>query len=124
MLLSVLPREEHISFEYHLAGAVAGVLAALLFHARDPLPPRKRYSWEDEEDTIEAVPDEEFELPRPREVPVLWQRADAPDTARVIESSVRAGARSIRGVRPCTEPSSARCANRAKLSQMNHGLPA
>ncbi len=85
MLLSVLPREEHISFEYHLAGAIAGVLAALLFHARDPLPPRKRYSWEDEEDTIEAVADEEFELPRPREVPVLWQRASEPDTARVIE---------------------------------------
>lgn len=77
MLLSVLPREEHISFEYHLAGAVAGVLAAILLFRRDPEPPRKRYSWEDEED--EPAPDDELELPRPGEVPVLWQRQ--PDTA-------------------------------------------
>jgi membrane associated rhomboid family serine protease len=74
MLLSVLPQDEHVSFEYHLAGAVAGVLAAILLHARDPLPARKRYSWEDED--LEAVAiDDELELPRAEEVPVIWHRA-------------------------------------------------
>ena len=56
MLLSVLPRDPHVSFEYHLAGALAGVLAAFLLHARDPLPPRKRYSWEDEPEGARAPP--------------------------------------------------------------------
>jgi membrane associated rhomboid family serine protease len=74
MLLSVLPREEHVSFEYHLAGAVAGILCAFFLHRRDPLPPRKRYSWEDEEDALVPAEDE-FSLPRPADVPVLWQRA-------------------------------------------------
>ena len=83
MLLSVLPNEEHVSFEYHLAGAIAGVLAALLLRTRDPLPPRKRYSWEDEVDSAEV--DEELELPRPEAVPVLWNRAVRDeDTGRVI----------------------------------------
>ena len=83
MLLTVLPREEHVSFEYHLAGAIAGVLAAFLFFRRDPAPPRKRYSWEDEED--EPTADEELELPRPSDVPVLWHRPQGnPDSGRVI----------------------------------------
>ncbi len=73
MLLSVLPQEQHVSFEYHLAGAVAGVLSALLFFRSDPAPPRKRYSWEDEGDD-ETPSEGELELPRPKEVPVLWQR--------------------------------------------------
>lgn len=73
MLLSVLPQEQHISFEYHLAGAVAGVAAAFLLHARDPLPATKRYSWEEE--PPEAAADEELELPRAQDVPVLWQRS-------------------------------------------------
>ena len=80
MLLTILPREAHVSFEYHLAGAVTGILAAFFLYQLDPAPPRKRYSWEDDE-AAEAVADEEFELPRPREVPVLWQRA-APDSER------------------------------------------
>lgn len=92
MLLSVLPREPHISFEYHLAGAVAGVLAACLLFRRDPAPPRKRYSWEDEEDRAEAG-DGELELPRPGHVPVLWHRPEAGDAAgpRVIRFVRRDG---------------------------------
>ena len=90
MLLSVLPRDPHVSFEYHLAGALAGVLAAFLLHARDPLPPRKRYSWEDDEDA--AADDGELEPPLAREVPVLWQRTDADrERARVIEFRRRDG---------------------------------
>ncbi|WP_300617283.1 rhomboid family intramembrane serine protease [Dokdonella sp.] len=74
MLMSVLPGERNVSFEYHLAGAVAGFVAALLLTTRDPLPPRKRYSWEDED---ESAVDDELELPRAQDVPVLWQRGSA-----------------------------------------------
>jgi membrane associated rhomboid family serine protease len=88
MLLSVLPREEGVSFEYHLAGAVAGALAALLWRRRDPLPPRRRYSWEIEEELArEAAARErsQFEPPRPEAVPVLWVRP-APDAEpRVLQ---------------------------------------
>lgn len=79
MLLTVLPREIGVSWQAHLGGAVAGVIAAYAFRLRDPLPPRKRYSWEDEEDA-ELVPlDDELEPPKPREVPVLWNRPDPRD---------------------------------------------
>jgi membrane associated rhomboid family serine protease len=81
MTLSVLPREENVSFEYHLAGAIAGVISAIAFWNLDPLPPRKRYSWEEEEEEEESTKfDYARELDRnelePRaaeNVPVLWQ---------------------------------------------------
>ncbi|WP_419480927.1 rhomboid family intramembrane serine protease [Dokdonella sp.] len=91
MLASILPQEERVSFEYHFAGAVAGVLAALLLHARDPLPPRKRYSWEEEAE--EPAAEDELELPHASEVPVLWQHGEsAPATGQVIAFRPRAAA--------------------------------
>jgi len=83
MLLSVLPREAGVSWEYHLAGAASGLVAALLLWRRDPAAPRKRYSWEDEEERA-AAPDQELELPAPREVPVLWQRPPARPGAVIL----------------------------------------
>jgi membrane associated rhomboid family serine protease len=83
MLLTVLPREPHVSFEYHLAGAVTGVLAAFLFFRSDPAPPRKRYTWEDEEEAAAAL-DDELEPPRPSEVPALWQGPTGGAKGRVI----------------------------------------
>lgn len=79
MTMTVLPREENISFEYHLAGAIAGVIAAIAFYKLDPLPPRKRYSWEDEEEAAEFDYRDELEPGRPRDVPVLW---DGPRSLR------------------------------------------
>lgn len=73
MVMTVLPREPDISFEYHLFGALTGLAAAFAFRRFDPEPPRKRYSWEDEEGAASA---EELEPPRPGYVPVLWQRPD------------------------------------------------
>lgn len=78
MLLTVLPHEPGVSWQSHMGGAMAGVIAALLFRLRDPLPPRRRYSWENEEDAPEAETqrldgrDDDLEPPSPREVPVLW----------------------------------------------------
>jgi membrane associated rhomboid family serine protease len=71
MLMTVLPREVEVSFEYHLAGAVAGVISAVLLFRLDPQAPRKRYSWEDEEEALAA--EDELEPPSPPDVPVLWQ---------------------------------------------------
>ncbi|WP_395643323.1 rhomboid family intramembrane serine protease [Rudaea sp.] len=75
MTLTVLPREENVSFEYHLAGAIAGVIAAIAFYRLDPLAPRKRYSWEIEDDSADEGGDglnDGLEPDRPRNVPVLW----------------------------------------------------
>jgi membrane associated rhomboid family serine protease len=79
MLMTVLPREPGVSWEYHLSGAVAGVVAAFLWRRADPQPPRQRYSWEDEEEALDPLDDgETLEPPRPGEVPVLWHRQDPP----------------------------------------------
>lgn len=76
MLLTVLPHEAGVSWQSHLGGALAGMLAAWLFRKLDPELPRKRYSWEDEEE-LEAANDE-LEPPAPQDVPVLWHRPDQP----------------------------------------------
>src|SRR5690606_37002196 len=75
MLLTVLPHEPGISWQSHMGGAIGGVLAGLLWPRLDPLPPRQRHSWEEDEDTAAAGSDaQELEPPPPSQVPVLWQR--------------------------------------------------
>ena len=87
MLLTVLPGDPDISWESHLFGAVSGVVAALIWRRLDPAPPRKRYSWDDEEDAmplesaLQAQERDSLEPPPPTQVPVLWHR-DAAGTAR------------------------------------------
>jgi len=82
MLLSILPQEPGISWEYHLSGAVFGVLAGLLWARRDAGPPAPRYSWEEEPEADEDI--DVLEPPRPDAVPVLWQRP-AEERGKVLE---------------------------------------
>ena len=49
MVWGVLPTLPEISFESHLSGAVIGIVLAFLLRHLDPEPPRKQYSWEQEE---------------------------------------------------------------------------
>ena len=46
MTMTIFPREQGISFEYHFFGALAGVVAALIWRDSDPKPKEKRYEWE------------------------------------------------------------------------------
>ena len=84
MLMTILPREAGVSWESHLGGALAGVLAAFLFRRSDAAPPRRKYSWEIEEELAREQAARErdmYEPDAPREVPVLWQR-DAGEVPR------------------------------------------
>lgn len=77
MLLTILPQELGVSWEYHLSGALAGIASGWLWRHADPPPPRRRYSWEEEEDAS-SENETEVELSSPHEVPVLWQRQSEP----------------------------------------------
>jgi len=50
MIWGVLPGEQKVSFESHLAGAVIGLLLALVLRVVDPPLPPKRYGYEIEEE--------------------------------------------------------------------------
>ena len=79
MVLTVLPRELGVSWEYHLSGALMGVLAAVVWRRADPAPPRRLYSWDLEETSPQGDEDAlSLEPPRPDQVPVLWQRPEEP----------------------------------------------
>jgi hypothetical protein len=65
------------------------VIAAIVLRRRDPLPPRRKWSWEIEEEQARAAAEREaaeraqWELPRPQDVPVLW---DGPRARRDDET--------------------------------------
>lgn len=54
MVLTIFPREEGVSWEAHLFGAIPGALLAFLLFRLDAMPPRKVYSWEREAEDEEA----------------------------------------------------------------------
>lgn len=87
MLLTILPQEPGVSWQSHMGGAIGGVLAAFWFRRADPMPPRKRYSWEiEEEEAARAALEqrETYEPPAPHDVPVLWERPAPDDTRGVV----------------------------------------
>lgn len=87
MLLTVFPHEAMVSWESHLGGAIAGVLAALLFRRSDPMPARRKYSWELEEELEReraASGQDILEPPAPDEVPVLWKRDEPAQRGQIL----------------------------------------
>src|SRR3546814_3264362 len=101
MLLTVLPRGLDVSWQSHRGGAVAGVAAAFAFRRKDPQAPRRRYSWEIEEEQAAldaqaaAAERDQFETRAAQDVPVLRHRDDdAPETGVVLPFPRRPDARS------------------------------
>ena len=94
MLMTILPREAGVSWESHLGGALAGVIAAFLFRRSDPQPPRRKYSWEIEEELAQqqaALERDMYEQRAPQDVPVLWKRDDDGERGRVLSFPPRRG---------------------------------
>jgi membrane associated rhomboid family serine protease len=67
MLLSIFPRQEGISWEYHFFGGLGGVLAAMMFGHWDTKPVEKLYSWEVDDEVEDPV------------IGDLWQQTDNSD---------------------------------------------
>jgi membrane associated rhomboid family serine protease len=81
LVWGVLPIQARVSWETHLAAAVIGVALALVLRSTD-IPPRKRYSWEDEP----AVADVWTQAP---EYELGWPKALEREPAAESERSPR-----------------------------------
>lgn len=64
MIWGVFPTDPGISYESHLAGALLGIALAIICRHRDPAPPEKRYSWEDETPDDDEPPQREWHGPQ------------------------------------------------------------
>lgn len=89
MVLSFLPQEQGVSWEYHFSGAVFGLITGLLFSNLDPKAPVRLYSWDIEDALDHETPEAEFDLPRPNEVPVIWNHVKTPTESNVLPFSRR-----------------------------------
>lgn len=64
MVWGVLPTRPNMSWEMHLAGALTGVLLAILYRRRDRVP-LLRYEWEDDDSVPEWYPESPEDPPGP-----------------------------------------------------------
>ena len=62
LVWGVLPIEPGVSWETHLSGALIGVALAFIFRHLD-IPPRRRYSWEEESADETELPTTDEEAP-------------------------------------------------------------
>jgi len=60
IIWGVLPVDPHISFEAHLAGAIMGLICAIVFRKSEPLP--AKYDWEEESDNDDVIQQQERNL--------------------------------------------------------------
>ncbi|NIR31766.1 MAG: rhomboid family intramembrane serine protease [Gammaproteobacteria bacterium] len=58
MVWGIFPRQPNISFEYHFWGAVVGLACAFVVYRLDPLPPPRRYGWEEDTEASGSGDDE------------------------------------------------------------------
>lgn len=70
MTMTIFPREEGISFEYHFFGAIAGVFSALLWHKLDPKPTVKRFDWEKQPDIDDPVIGDDWKIGQVEQVEI------------------------------------------------------
>ncbi len=88
MTMTVLPRDPDVSFEYHLAGAVMGALAALLTFRLDRADAAQALQLGGRGRTSRPAchdgANDELEPPSPHDVPVLWRRTRATGGDNVI----------------------------------------
>lgn len=57
LVWGIMPIRTHMSWETHLAAALIGVVLGLALRRTD-IPPRKRYTWENERPELDTVDDE------------------------------------------------------------------
>ena len=78
LVWGMFPLQQAISWEGHLFGAVAGLLVA--FSYRREGPQRKQYDWEEEEESEEEIPGQEWNLENEQQ---LKQDPDDPAAGKV-----------------------------------------
>jgi membrane associated rhomboid family serine protease len=66
MIWGIFPHDPSVSYETHLFGAGIGTVLAFALRWFDPPRPRRRYSWEDEEQDDDAIEGELDEPPHDR----------------------------------------------------------
>lgn len=85
MTMSIFPREEGISFEYHFFGALAGAIAALIWRNSDPKPVLKRYEWEHKSTDGDIDIGDEWQVEDELRVEDSWRVEDS----RRVEDSIK-----------------------------------
>jgi len=72
MIWGVLPTKEHISWEGHLSGFMAGIIVAIFY--RNEGPKRKKYQWEIDEEL-----EEEFLKENEQKINYILKKEDKPN---------------------------------------------